>query len=567
MLCGSGGIALNTASACFYPAIDIDRANGRIHLVFQVGDDYLYYAKLTDLGNWNSATYWKNLQETSTGSEVLSTNDNDFYIGQPAGYQPTIAVDSGGNPHVAWCEEETGGSGTYRPYYATGSNSGGWNSKVELSSTTKGLPTVEVDSNDRVHVFCLSATYIYEYYADSPYTSFSGPDTVINSFYIMSTQGLSVAADDNGKIHLAAHDTSGSDIWTAYYDGSSWTTTQDMDAASWYKPDVGVKLGTGGIDHVVIAADTTDGSVYSWKWSGSAWGQPETDTGDNADIYISLEKKSPAPTRDQGFLYFDDNGATDAVYFGRVTGIGPRAPLVAYTEYNSSYDDIIRYRGFDGADWGSEADAYDTNDSGALKWHVAATSADGKKQAVVAVGTGSSTLYASLYDGSSWTTADLGAIKTSDYRCFAAAYEQQSGQLVIAAATSTTNQIKYWVRDGSSWVVNGSTYTFNDSDGLYSSLNWLRMDARPDSNQIAMILRANADHVGGLIWNGETNSWGNDKKLSDQRPTPTASNLCNADVKYMRAGPYKGRAVFVWPNNATTIYSWTWTGRLLGVRL
>ncbi len=191
---------------------------------------------------------------------------------------------------------------------------------------------------------------------------------------------------------------------------------------------------------------------------------------------------------------------------------------------------------------------------------MAVTSADGKKQAVVAVGTGSSTLYASLYDGSSWTTANLGAIKTSDYRCFAAAYEQQSGQLVIAAATSTTNQIKYWVHDGSSWVVNGSTYTFNDSDGLYSSLNWLRMDARPDSNQIAMILRANADHVGGLIWNGETNSWGNDKKLSISGATPTASNLCNADVKYMRAGPYKGRAVFVWPNNATTIYSWTWTG-------
>jgi hypothetical protein len=558
MLCGSGGIVLNTSSVCYYPAIDIDRANGRIHLVFQVADDYLYYAKLIDLSNWSSSTYWKNLQETSTGSEILSTNTDDFSVAQPALYQPTIALDSGGNPHVAWCEEETGGSGTYRPYYATGSVSGGWNSKIELASATRGQPTVEVDSQDRVHVFCTYSPVIYEYYADSPYTSFSGPNTVIDSVNIMNNLGLSVAADDTGSIHLATHDPMGGDIWTAFFDGSSWTTTQDMDAAGWWNPDVGVKLGTGGIDHVVIAADTTDGSVYSWKWSGSAWGQPETDTGENADIYISLEKKSPAGSRDQGFLYFDDNGTTDAIYFGRVTGLGYSTPLVAYTE-SSANTDVVRYRTFDGTDWGSESTAYDTNNSGVLKWHTAATSADGKKQAVVAVGTDGNTLYAALYDGSVWTTASLGAVATSDSRCFAAAYESQSGRLLIAAATSSNYQIKYWVHDGSSWTVNGSTYNF--SSDYYQPFSILRMDARPGSNQIALIALNASKHVGGLIWDGDSSSWGSEKKFtSTASECPTDAGKIGLDVKYMRAGTYADQAVFAWASNTTTLYSWTWTG-------
>lgn len=553
MLCGSGGIVLNTASACYYPAIDIDRANGRTHLVFQVADDYLYYAKLIDFSNWNSSTYWKNLQETSTGSEILSTNTDDFSISQPNSYQPTIALDSGGNPHVAWCEEETGGSGTYRPYYATGSISGGWNSKVELSSTTKSLPTVEVDSNDRAHVFCFSASTGSEYYADSPYTSFSGPGTVISSFYINSTLGLSVAADDNGKIHLAAHDSTGSDIWTAYYDGSSWTTTQDMDAASWWKPDVGVKLGTGGIDHVVIAADTTDGSVYSWKWSGSAWGQPETDSGDNADIYISLEKKSPARTRDQGVLYFDDNGSTDAVYFGRVTGPGPKGPLVAYTEESTTYDDIIRYQTYSSS-WSSEGSAYDTNNAGALQYHQAATSADGKKQAVVAVGTSGTTLYGAVFDGSSWTTKSFGTITNSDRRDFALAFEQQSGQLLVVASSGALKQIKYWVWDGSSWVVDGATHTFTTVDDY---IRVVKLGACPGTNQIALSVLDQDGDVVGLIWDGESNSWGNEKKLNTGSPNyVTAEPIA---VEYMQSGKNAKRALFVWAE-LDHIRSWTWNG-------
>ena len=246
----------------------------------------------------------------------------------------------------------------------------------------------------------------------------------------------------------------------------------------------------------------------------------------------------------------------DCVWFDRVTNLS-RPPLVAYSEYNSSYDDIVRVRSFDGADWASESDAYDTNDSGVLKWHVAATSADRSRQAVVAVGTGSNTLYASLYDGSTWTTANLGTVASSDYRCFAAAYEQQSGQLLIVAGTTSNKQIKYWVHDGSSWVVNGSTYTFTTD--LYDPFKWVRMDARPNSNQIALIVRPNSNHVGALIWDGEANSWGYEKRLSDGGLVPANSQLCHVDVKYMRAGPYKGRAVFVWHNNAN-LYSWTWTG-------
>jgi hypothetical protein len=566
VLCGSGGIVYNSTSFNFrFPSIDIDRTNGKIHLVFQQENDILLYSKLVSLSSWTSSANWKNVQETATGYQQLVSATDCFYeASNLPRYGHGIALDSSGNPHIAYSRKPTSGSEIYKPYYLYGSTSGGWNSELNLNSadTDQRFPTIEVDSSGRVHYLVQYGTRtIHSYYSDN-YTSFTGPSTLFNSASY-DLFGITMAADGNGKVHAATRENMtapDTDIWTAFYDGSSWTATQDMDTRNTGWIDLGARQGIGITNHVLlgtyqIAQSSYPQRLYSWTWTGSAWGQPETDTGLDQDYGHSMEKNAPAGTTDFGYLWFDDSceGSNDCVWFERLTSLS-RPPLLAYTESISSTDDIIRYRSLNGANWGVEWSAYDTDDTGVLKWHTAATNARGTRQAVLAVGSGSNTLYAALYDASGWSTHNLGALPTSDYRCFAAAYEQVSGRLVVVAATSTTNQIKYWVHDGDSWVVNGSTYS--STLNMYSSFIVLRMDAQPGSNQIGLIGKSSSNHAGALIWSGS--AWGSDKQLSAASPYPN-NNSINVDVKYMRAGDYAGQALFVW-QGSSTLLSWTWSG-------
>ena len=60
-----------------------------------------------------------------------------------------------------------------------------------------------------------------------------------------------------------------------------------------------------------------------------------------------------------------------------------------------------------------------------------------------------------------------------------------------------------------------------------------------------------------LIWDGDTNSWGNAKKLnSASLPTATEEPIA---VQYMQGGTNVRKAVFVWAET-NDIYGWTWTG-------
>ncbi|MCU0561925.1 MAG: C25 family cysteine peptidase, partial [Desulfobacterales bacterium] len=559
VLCGSGGVARDDAgNDQRFPAIDIDRRNGRLHLVFQHNGTDLMYSKCIDLQNWTDSLSWRGIKEVPPPSwsyETIATGTFTIASNLPH-YGPTIAVDPEGNVHIAYSRSV---SGTYRPRYLHGKTASGFAAEVAISAAAVNhkFPTVEVDSSGRVHYLVQYGDLaVHAYHSDS-YTSFTGPTTLFSS-PSNALFGISLAADGGGRVHAAVKENTDNDLWTAVYSDGAWSATPDMDTLGWGWQEVSARLGDYTAGHILFGS--TDSAyprrLYTWRWTGSEWGQPETDTGIDLDYAHSAEKNIPAWANDVGLTWFDDSceGSNDCVWFERLPGLG-RSALLAYSEAGASAG-AVRYRSFGGANWGSEATAWSTGETGVLKWHTAAASADGARQAVVAVGSNRNTLYAALYDGAGWSTHDLGAIYTSDYRCFAAAYEQQSGRLLIVAGTATNDQIKYWVHDGDSWVVNGSTYTFTSN--FSSTFNWLRMDARPDSNQVALIARPNVNHVGALIWDGEADSWGNEKKLSSVA-VPANSQLCHIDVKYMRAGPYKGQAVFLWPSSST-LYSWTWTG-------
>ena len=323
VLAGSGGILLaNAADNYYFPTIAIDRANGRIHLLWQRNNDSIYYSRCQILANWNVVDSWCDVDGgTSPRYDIPASYTDCFDVATPT-YAPTISLDGSGGVHISFSKLD---SGYYKPFYRYSSTSANWATVVQISTeaANQAFPTVEVDSNNRVHYLVRNGTTRIHAYASDNFTSFTGPSVVHESASNALTY-ISMAADDDGSVIMATLEGSDNDIWTARYNGYMWIEHKDMDAGTWETMDVGTKLGTGvTIDNVIVAMDSgaDPDDVYYWKWDGKHWGQPATDTGENADNYISLEKQSPNFASDMGYLYFDDNGSTDTIYFARITGL------------------------------------------------------------------------------------------------------------------------------------------------------------------------------------------------------------------------------------------------------
>lgn len=244
-------------------------------------------------------------------------------------YAHSIAVDSSGNPHVAFIYQ-TGGY--CLPYYIYGTTS--WQSPISLADTTTvnhRYPTVEMDSNDVVH-YAWSEYYsnnyrrVYHKSASSPYTSFSSSELIVE----VGTDpilNLSMAADDQGNVYLICENDAQSNICGAYYNGSTWTEYEAIDTLGWDKPMVGGRLGKSGVGQVIISpANTADpDDLYYWIWDGSVWLQPETDVTEDTDSFVSLEKTVPGTAGDIGYLHFDAGATTGDIFFSRIQ-LDPNQP-------------------------------------------------------------------------------------------------------------------------------------------------------------------------------------------------------------------------------------------------
>ena len=323
-LAGDAGIIYTEATYGFYyPSIDIDRTNGRLHIVFArmeaTGSDVndIVYSRCSNLANWNQAGSWYQINGTSNGYTTVATNS--FQYNTVSTYGPSVAADGSGNVHVAWMR------GTNKsPYYAYGTTSFATEVAVDTTSYWGRYPTIEVDSNNVVHYVWVKADsgsiyrYVYESSASSPYTSFSAKvarvDIASHHFGYPS-----MAADDEGNVHIVCEDDTDADVAGAYFNGSTWTEFENIDILGWDKPMVGVRAGSGVTNDIIVSPrDTTDpDSLYYWKWDGASWGQHH-DTLKTADSFISLEKRTPANAGDMGYIYFDASTGSGEIYFSRI---------------------------------------------------------------------------------------------------------------------------------------------------------------------------------------------------------------------------------------------------------
>jgi hypothetical protein len=262
----------------------------------------------------------------------------------------------------------------------------------------------------------------------------------------------------------------------------------------------------------------------------------------------------------------------------------PPPPLLAFSESAASGTRPVLATHLAGSSWAtpvpSAAPGPFTAPGYPLHWKVARTSPDRQRQVVLFQEDDNSLrdrLWATFWNGSAWTAGDGTAATTlrlpgvndatlwSDDRQFDAAFEQKSGELLVVSGINTDEWTVHWTHSGTTWTGHTSTAWGNTSGaGVF---DWVRLAARPGTNQIAFVGIANevsaspgSFAVHGGIWDGDTNTWGAKQVLS----FPTAGSGTHTteaiDVAFTLRGDHAGEAVAVWgKGNAVLARVWNET--------
>jgi hypothetical protein len=175
--------------------------------------------------------------------------------------------------------------------------------------------------------------------------------------------------------------------------------------------------------------------------------------------------------------------------------------------------------------------------------------------------------YVSIWDGSAWDdgngtpagdSKDLGVLYNYLYRGFDIAYESSSGRALVVGSTGTS--INYWIWNGTGWENSGNPYTYSSAGGV-GDIRWVKLAAKPNSNEIAMITVDSDGDVYGNIWDGDSSQWLSAKKQALETAASYTSTECVA-VEYIRTGTNAGKAMFVWGagTGGYDLESRTWNG-------
>lgn len=132
-------------------------------------------------------------------------------------------------------------------------------------------------------------------------------------------------------------------------------------------------------------------------------------------------------------------------------------------------------------------------------------------------------------------SADCGTINT---RPLALAYEQVSGNCVLAYRSGNSPTIHYRTWNGAAWSSDNTT-----SSPLTGNPTFIKLVPKPASNEVLLFVIDDNNAIAAMVWNGS--SWGN--KVILETAAPSSSTEC-ADAAY-EAGT--GRCMVVWSHNAS----------------
>jgi parallel beta-helix repeat protein len=217
--------------------------------------------------------------------------------------------------------------------------------------------------------------------------------------------------------------------------------------------------------------------------------------------------------------------------------------------------------------WGSQTElqaADGTNNIRDLKIYASPTTSE---RAIIAKVEGAGGLYlytcfASCTESTKWTkntiTLNANIWNTNQpYRDFAAAYEQQSGKLLIAY-DKTANNTDVWYKIWSNGALGGEQSGPNFITDNNVEIRQIELASSPTTNKIAMVLEdATNRHVRAFMWDGDLSAW--DSSGSGKEITTTLGSTSIGGLPVAVAFQSNGNAVAFSGDGSDSIKSCLWT--------
>ncbi len=178
-----------------------------------------------------------------------------------------------------------------------------------------------------------------------------------------------------------------------------------------------------------------------------------------------------------------------------------------------------------------------------------------RDEKIVAFLASNSTLYVSTWTSTygwanSLTTIYQGSNSTT--RWFDVIYEQNSGNAIIVYSTGT-GVLAYQTWNGFSWSSRGSV---GNSYGTSSTIYWVRLAAKPNSNEVIMACCNGNRGCYTRVWNGS--SWGNSYDVAEWTLTDNPSSFEGFSVVYEQSSG-DGLLIY-WNASNSSMQAVSWNG-------
>lgn len=158
------------------------------------------------------------------------------------------------------------------------------------------------------------------------------------------------------------------------------------------------------------------------------------------------------------------------------------------------------------------------------RWFVEKSSPKtGEKILALVDNVGPDRLIVFTWNGTSWGGAPsiniaLGSSTADVTRPVDVAYEEESGDAIVVYSDYSTNQLRFYKRVSGVW--DGSSSTAGTAYDVYK--RWVRLEPQAGSDTILVGYLNNNERVGGMIWDGSTNTFGN--QFADDVGSATATS-------------------------------------------
>ena len=216
---------------------------------------------------------------------------------------------------------------------------------------------------------------------------------------------------------------------------------------------------------------------------------------------------------------------------------------------------VPRYRLWDGLQWSNEESA---NFVGGSIRGIVMQSCPTRDEIILGTLDDQKDLNVQIWDGAVWgAVEEFSPIATYDnHRGFDIVYEQNSNDAMVVYRNSyiSTCIPRYRVWDASTWSTEA---TVDGTDAGNAYIQWVRLAAKPNSDEIMLVFMNSDDHLRAQVWDGD--AWGNTIVLSTN---VMLNNYQCFDVVYEQN---TGNAVVVWSDQTTgTVRSCVWNGTVWG---